>query len=703
MKRQHGLCNGGADLAGEDEGSTIFLDIVSVHVKPAGRDEFTASLTVRLRPDNAVHPRSILLELTDDSDLLFYHSLVLGEGDFHTLKSEQRLLVDFQSFPAQLVELLRRCMDSGRPLRGNGAGATASQVSVVASGAEALRMLACLECSASGDSTFSIVESTQFRELTHISLRLRQGSDEAVKQHLAGKLRSSRAEASDLAERLRASETTLEQLRRQCEEHAARARVAADERTQLEAALRATHQRELAEAREEHLRAVADLQRQAVDERTRIEADLRQSLSQALARATSAERLSTELQHQQESLTASGRSCQGRLETAEVQLRDTQQEAHGLREQTKQLEVLKFQHEREIGELKVQVSGLREQLSAKEQLVVNQASQVEQAAAQRRGLEEQLTSLRQQVVGLEEKFALSAQEISKGNQIIQSLHTNTKQAKAKLKLKATALAQQEKAILELGKAEEMSKHVLEEKENELSRARGKEVQLQQDIEELRKKLSEAHDVIKNNQDVIEFLQRTLTEKDLKSIPAVPGAHGHLPDMLSPGASKGLGLGAGIAGLGATPGAGAGFARTLGSLGLASTGLGSTGGSTMGTSAGAMGGLGGDGAASLGLGSGAMAAGRAQMPTPQPPPLSASAALTKQVEALLGASPTLKGAVDLGSTPAAMAGAAMAMPGRGGADIFSSPSKMDASAWAAAGREHLKGPVAYRAPERVIQA
>ena len=130
------------------------------------RDHYTAQLTIRLWADNPAHPRSLLLELTDANDLLFYHSLALGESDFHALRSEQRLLVDFQSFPEQLADLLRRCASEG----GQGS-----------------KMVASLECTGAGESRLNIVESTNFRELIHIDLRLRQGSDEVVKKHLAKK------------------------------------------------------------------------------------------------------------------------------------------------------------------------------------------------------------------------------------------------------------------------------------------------------------------------------------------------------------------------------------------------------------------------------------------------------------------------------------------------------------------------------------
>lgn len=493
---------GGLPDPGEEEAAHIFAEVVSVHVKLTGRDDFTAQLTVRLRPDNAAHPRSLLLELTDENDLLFYHSLALGEGDFHALRSEQRLLVDFQSFPSQLADLLRRSC-----------GAEASS-----GGA---RMLACLDCGAAGESLFSIVESNHFRELTHIALRLRQGSDEVVKQHLAGKLRASKSEATSLGQQLAASVEAFNQSRKQVDELTARARVVAEERVHLEHSLEATHQRELQEIRQEHGRTVADLQRAASEERVRLDAEHRQALNTALERAKRAETSAEDLQKKLQSLTALGDSCRERLESTEGRLQEATRETSELREQVKQLEGQKFRLERELGELKVQLASVREQLLVREQHVASQTAQIEESAGQRRMIEDTLASCRKQAQSLEEKFALSAQEIAKGNRIIQTLHNTSKEAKAKLRLKATALAQQEKSMLELAKAEEMSKHVLGEKEQEVLRAKAREERLQQDVEDLKKKLAEAHEVIKSNQDVIEYLNRQLTERDLKAIPTSP--------------------------------------------------------------------------------------------------------------------------------------------------------------------------------------
>merc|ERR1711933_683795 len=75
----------------------------------------------------------------------------------------------------------------------------------------------------------------------------------------------------------------------------------------------------------------------------------------------------------------------------------------------------------------------------------------------------------------------------------------------------------------LERADELSKHVREEKEHELARSKERETRLQQDLEELRRRLTEAQDVMKSDQEVIEYLNRQLTDRDLKAIPSLPAA------------------------------------------------------------------------------------------------------------------------------------------------------------------------------------
>ena len=58
------------------------------------------------------------IKLTDEADPYFYYHLEIGEDDFHALRAEQNLLVDFVQFPHKFIELLEatvNCRDDEHP------------------------------------------------------------------------------------------------------------------------------------------------------------------------------------------------------------------------------------------------------------------------------------------------------------------------------------------------------------------------------------------------------------------------------------------------------------------------------------------------------------------------------------------------------------------------------------------------------------
>ncbi|CAE7722643.1 CPK5 [Symbiodinium pilosum] len=181
------------------------------------------------------------------------------------------------------------------------------------------------------------------------------------------RLRAARAEASSLSQRLAAGSEALAHSQKQVNELTARARVIADERTRMEESLQATHQRELTALKEEHARAMSALQCSATEEKSRLEAEHKQALQAALDRAQRAEGSVEELQRARQSLTVTGESCRERLELAERQLMEASQETCELRKQLKQLEELKFRHERELSGLQVQLASMKEQLVVREE------------------------------------------------------------------------------------------------------------------------------------------------------------------------------------------------------------------------------------------------------------------------------------------------------------------------------------------------
>jgi len=50
------------------------------------------------------------------------------------------------------------------------------------------------------DASLAIVESNQFRALTHLSLSFRKSNDEQLKKHLAAKLKEAKLSGSELSQ-----------------------------------------------------------------------------------------------------------------------------------------------------------------------------------------------------------------------------------------------------------------------------------------------------------------------------------------------------------------------------------------------------------------------------------------------------------------------------------------------------------------------
>ena len=54
--------------------------------------------------------RLLHVEITDENDPFFLFAMDVNEADFHDLKQDQSLLVDFVTFPSKFIELLEKCL-----------------------------------------------------------------------------------------------------------------------------------------------------------------------------------------------------------------------------------------------------------------------------------------------------------------------------------------------------------------------------------------------------------------------------------------------------------------------------------------------------------------------------------------------------------------------------------------------------------------
>jgi spindle assembly abnormal protein 6 len=127
--------------------------------------------------------------------------LDVGEQDFHQLKRDQSILVEFNIFPSKLIELIDLCTLSS-PSELQSTSSINDKSSLSSSSSYTVRL---------DESTgiLSIVEANMFKQLTHISLQLRLGDDNAIKSYLAARLQMTTSLARELKNDLNSTQQKL--------------------------------------------------------------------------------------------------------------------------------------------------------------------------------------------------------------------------------------------------------------------------------------------------------------------------------------------------------------------------------------------------------------------------------------------------------------------------------------------------------------
>ena len=153
------------------------------------------------------------IESHDNGPIQLYE-LEVGESDFADLRKDQALLVDFSSFAKSMIDLLKLCdlgpsqddddtaiagssgLDGSENEKWSGQKGISPNVSNYVCRIEAFSNQALTgrwdtnkeDGTSFHRAIFSIVESNQFRELTHLSLNLKPGNDSSIRRYLSVRL-----------------------------------------------------------------------------------------------------------------------------------------------------------------------------------------------------------------------------------------------------------------------------------------------------------------------------------------------------------------------------------------------------------------------------------------------------------------------------------------------------------------------------------
>jgi spindle assembly abnormal protein 6 len=149
---------------------------VPVRIKSEHKDDWMKDLNVSIKVNKISQTRQIIdIQLTDDSDPQVLYSVEIGDQEFHTLKQEQSLLIEFQQFPQKFLEMLEYCNYEKY-----------DKIDDNMSHRSSISSYGCvLHVTNISEALLIIQEATQFRQLNHLILKLKSASDSDLKNHLS--------------------------------------------------------------------------------------------------------------------------------------------------------------------------------------------------------------------------------------------------------------------------------------------------------------------------------------------------------------------------------------------------------------------------------------------------------------------------------------------------------------------------------------
>ncbi|OMJ79613.1 hypothetical protein SteCoe_20343 [Stentor coeruleus] len=467
---------------------------VPVKIRSLDREEKFALLhiSVSMNSVTGTHHQVLVIEVTDETDPFFLYALECGESEFHAIKQEQAILVDFLTFPLKLIELLQMCIRKVE---------------------DSPRFICTLDKGHGFEGTLNICETNLFRQITHLSLKFRSGSDEIIKKHLAGKLKEYKLNCENLEVKLSQTEESLQL--RNAEYN--------DSVKQFDA-LSAEFERKIEENKLAWQEKIQTLKQQAMESQQKLMSQYEQekrisaeknekALEETISKLDFTQGKLNEISAIKYSLESKEREMTLKMAQIEHELEIATNELQHLRKTNKNLDCNKFDQEKALTEYKLRLQNMERQIQDKEELNQKLTALIQTNSEFKGHQDDTMSMLKATISKLEDKLQQSANEINKGNSIIQKLQSDVKANKQKLKLKNTVVLQQENAIQQKQEHIDNFDKQLFVLKRDLEKKDEKIKSLENDVTELKTKLEDAQKVITDNMNTINYLNTKLNEAE----------------------------------------------------------------------------------------------------------------------------------------------------------------------------------------------
>ena len=392
--------------------------------KSEGQDDWVRELTVTMTV-NFISPskQQITICITDPIDPLFLFQVDIGEQEFHFLKQELSLLIEFQHFPQKFFEMLELCSQNGI-LMNNSYKENINESNILNKSVGQMQSnYVCIlhHNSTSNEALLIIQEITQFRQLNHLIVRFKSATDSSLKKYLANLVKEYKSKSENFSrETVRLTENL--------ENNNKELKYLKDELSNI----KTSNFNELENFKIEHLKELNDTKEKLFEdtklklemkenEKNSIIDELENKLKEDRIKIDSLNQEKLTLEERKIKLEAKERDLEGKNSILQSELKVYKDEVDNLRGTSTSLNQNNYNNEKILAELRIRNEFLIKQLEEKEKNLVNLTQLVENLTKQKSEVEDYLKSSKNINNKLEEKLQASIAEINKGNEIIQKL------------------------------------------------------------------------------------------------------------------------------------------------------------------------------------------------------------------------------------------------------------------------------------------
>ena len=438
--------------------------------------------------------------MTDEHDPFFLYSLYMSEEDYQTLRMQQGLLVDFNSFGQRFVDLLFACEKDER------SDNPKFQLQLYSKDSFAHEML---------NANLNVVELNQFKHLVHLSLCFTPGNDSDVKKYMATCWQTLKEEHSRLMRVYEETKFELSQKLHKTEEMLQMKstdfdKLRVDYDSQSERIL-AKHMQELSFERDKAMQTQHCMQQKWEKERKEMEQASVKQVKQLEARVNELELANKDLVDKKYKLEAQFQDLRSKYTAVQEEHANVKDELNGMRKQNTSLDTKLYENEKTISHLRNHLNALEVEHKSKCELLAKNEELFANEQTARKQLDDMLKEKSNELKKKQAEINHYHQEFKKGSEAITKLQNKLKEMSSKLTIKSRTIAGQEKVIGEKDKEIEALKSEIKEMKSKIGSLLDENKDLKASLQKKAADLDEAHLATKKSEDMINWLYKQLNE------------------------------------------------------------------------------------------------------------------------------------------------------------------------------------------------